>query len=78
MNSKVIVYTVPFWPNCARVRQFLSGKGILFTEKNILIPQNFKERLKVTSEPGGPVTVVGERILMRFSPQEFDEVFKNF
>ncbi|MEN6462532.1 MAG: hypothetical protein ABFC94_14345 [Syntrophomonas sp.] len=25
-----------------------------FIEKNILIPKNFKERLKLTSEPGDP------------------------
>jgi glutaredoxin 3 len=78
MKPEVIIYTMPFWLNCARAKQFLSGKGISFTEKNVLIPKNFKERLKVVNEPGGPVTVVGERILMRFSLEAFKEVFKNF
>lgn len=78
MNPEVIMYTVPFWPNCARAKQFLSGKGISFTEKNVLVPKNFRERLKVVSGPGGPVTVAGERILMGFSFEEFEEVFKNF
>ena len=78
MKPEVIMYTVPLWPNCFRAKRFLSGKGILFTEKNVLIPKNFKERLKVTNAPGGPVTVVGERILMRFSSAEFEEVFRDF
>lgn len=78
MKPEVIMYTMPLCSNCARAKKFLSDKGISFTEKNVLIPKNFKERLKVINKPGGPVTVVGERILMHFSPEEFEEVFKDF
>ena len=72
------MYTVPLCPYCARARRFLSGKGILFTEKNILFPKHLKEMRSVTDEIGVPVTIVGERILTRFSSAEYEEVFKNY
>jgi len=77
MKLEVIMYTLPLCPYCARAKRFLKGKGILLTEKNILIPKNFKELRKVTNAIGVPVTIVGERILTRFSLAEYEEVFKN-
>jgi len=78
MKPEVIVYTVPGWQNCASIRQFLSGKGIPYTEKSVLVPKNFIARLKATNQPGGPVTIVGEKILMRFSLKEFEDTFKDY
>ena len=78
MKPEVTLYTMPFCPNCAQAKQFLSDKGIPFTEKSVVIPKYFKERLKLYNGPGGPLTVVGDRILMRFSLEEFQEAFKDF
>ena len=78
MKQAVIMYTVPLWPHCFRAKRFLSGKGILFTERNILFPKHLKELRAVTDEIGVPVTIVGERILTRFSFAEYEEVFKNY
>jgi len=72
------MYTVPLCPYCARAKRFLSGKGILFTEKNILFPKHLKELRSKTDEIGVPVTIVGERILTRFSSAEYEEVFENY
>lgn len=77
LKHEVIMYTLPLCPYCARAKRFLSGKGILFTEKNILYPRYFKEMRKVTDQIGVPITIVGERILTRFSSTEYEEVFKN-
>ncbi|EHQ87778.1 glutaredoxin-like protein [Desulfosporosinus youngiae DSM 17734] len=78
MNQEVIMYTLPLCPYCARAKRFLSGRGIMFTEKNIFIPKNFKELRKVTDAIGVPVTIVGKRILTRFSSTEYEEVFRNY
>lgn len=78
MTQDVIMYTVPLCPYCARAKRFLSDKGILFTEKNIVFPKHFKEMRTVTDAIGVPVTIVGERILTRFSSVEYEEVFKNY
>ncbi|KUO73302.1 MAG: NrdH-redoxin [Desulfosporosinus sp. BRH_c37] len=72
------MYTLPLCPYCARAKRFLSGKGIKYIEKNILFPNNFKDMRKVTDAIGVPVTIVGERILTRFSSVEYEEVFKNY
>lgn len=79
MKQEVIMYTIPLCPYCARAKQFLSGKGILFTEKNILFPKNFKELRKATDKLGVPVTIIGKgkRILTRFSAAEYEKAFKN-
>lgn len=77
MKPEVIMYTLPLCPYCARAKRFLKGKGVLLTEKNILFPKNLIEMRKVTAAIGVPITIVGERILTRFSLAEYEEVFKN-
>ncbi len=78
MKQEVIIYTVPLWPDCVRAKRFLSGKGIFYTEKNLLFPKHLKELRTVTHALGVPITLVGERILTRFSTAEYEEVFKNY
>ena len=77
MKQEVIMYTLPLCPYCARAKRFLSGKGISFTEKNILFPKHLREMRKVTDSIGVPITIMGEQILTRFSSAEYEEVFKN-
>jgi len=77
MKQEVIMYTLPLCPYCARAKRFLSSKGISYTERNILVPKNLKELRKVTNAIGVPVTIVGERVLTRFSSAEYEEVFPN-
>ena len=77
MKLEVIMYTLPLCPYCARAKRFLKGKGISFTERNILFPKYLKEMRKVTDAIGVPITIMGERILTRFSSAEYEEVFKN-
>ena len=78
MSQEVIMYTVPLWPYCSSAKRFLSGKGIQYTEKNIVLFKNLKELRKRTDKIAVPVTMVGERILTRFSSAEYEEVFKNY
>ncbi|HZK83082.1 MAG TPA: glutaredoxin family protein [Desulfosporosinus sp.] len=61
-----------------RTKRFLSGKGISFTEKNILFPKHLQEMRTVTSSIGVPITVTGDHILTRFSAVEYEEVFRNY
>ncbi|KGK87050.1 glutaredoxin [Desulfosporosinus sp. HMP52] len=77
MKQEIVMYTLPLCPYCARAKRFLTGRGIMFVEKNILIPKNLKELRNVTNLIGVPVTIVGKRILTRFSLAEYEEVFKN-
>ncbi|SDG34648.1 glutaredoxin family protein [Desulfosporosinus hippei] len=77
MKQEIVMYTLPLCPYCARAKRFLTGRGIMFVEKNILIPKNLKELRKVTNLIGVPVTIVGKQILTRFSLKEYEEVFKN-
>ena len=74
----MIMYTVPLWPHCFRAKRFLSGKGILFIEKNIVVPKNLIEMRNTTNEIGVPVTIVGKRVLTRFKSAEYEEVFKDY
>ena len=78
MKEEVIMYTVPLWPHCTRAKRFLAGKGILYTERNILFPKHRKEMKEVTEAIAVPVTQVGERVLVGFSSTEYEEVFKNY
>ncbi|AET66355.1 glutaredoxin-like protein [Desulfosporosinus orientis DSM 765] len=77
MSLEVTMYTLPLCPYCARARRFLTDKGILFTEKNIMFPKNLMELRSITNSIGVPITVAGDKILTRFSREEYEEVFKN-
>lgn len=77
MSQEVTMYTLPLCPFCARAKQFLTNKGILFTEKNIMFPKNLKELRSITDSLGVPVTIAGAKILTRFTREEYEEVFKN-
>lgn len=74
-KQDVIMYTLPLCPYCARAKQYLRRKGIAFAERNILMPKHLKELYKATAILRVPVTLVGERILVRFSAAEYEEVF---
>ncbi|OLN32479.1 glutaredoxin family protein [Desulfosporosinus metallidurans] len=60
-----------------RAKRFLSGKGIKFTERNIIFPKHRKEMKEVTDALAVPITCVGERVLIGFSSEEYEEVFQN-
>lgn len=77
MGQEVTIYTLPLCPYCARAKRFLTDKGILFTEKNIIVPRNLKELRNITDSLGVPVTIIGTKILTRFNSTEYEEVFKN-
>ena len=77
-QQEVIMYTVPLWPHCVRAKRFLSGKGIKFTERNIIFPKYRKEMKEVTDALTVPITCVGERVLIGFSSGEYEEVLKDY
>ena len=59
-------------------KRFLSGKGIKFTERNIIFPKYRKEMKEVTDALTVPITRVGERVLIGFSSGEYEEVLKDY
>jgi arsenate reductase-like glutaredoxin family protein len=49
----------------------------MYEEKNILFPKHRKEMKNITDALSLPVTCVGDQVLIGFSSDQYEEVFKN-
>ena len=67
LKVDVNVYTTPICPWCKRVKDFLSAKGVPFTEINVAGNQEAaQEMIRKSGQMGVPVTDVDGRIIVGF------------
>ena len=63
----VTVYTTPTCPFCYQVKEFLSRRGIQFTEKNVAAdPHAVQEMIRVSGQRGTPVTVIDDQAVVGY------------
>jgi glutaredoxin-like YruB-family protein len=63
----VTVYTTPTCPYCYQTKEFLSRRGIDFTEKNVAAdPLAAQELVRLSGQRGVPVTVVDDQVIVGF------------
>jgi glutaredoxin 3 len=65
---KVVVYTTPTCPYCYQAKQFLSQRGVRFTEKNVAAdPRAAQEMVRVSGQQGVPVITVDGQVVIGFN-----------
>ncbi|MDZ7838391.1 MAG: glutaredoxin domain-containing protein [Actinomycetota bacterium] len=75
--KKVLVYSTPTCPYCARVKDYLSENGVQYDEVDISSDQkNLDEMVKKTKQMGIPVIDFNGRIIIGFEKEEIDEAIK--
>lgn len=73
-KKQITIYTTQTWPWCHRAKEYLSKKGIAFTEHDVGKDQGkAREMISKSGQMGVPVIVVGEQIIIGFNQKALDE-----
>ena len=79
----ITVYALTTCPWCKKVKLYFTEKGVSFTSVDVdAVPEEKqKEALaeveRLTGKRSFPVTVINEKVITGYRPEEFDEVLKN-
>ncbi len=74
-EKKVVIYSTPTWPWCKKAKEYLSQKGISFTEINVAENRDAaKEMIQKSGQMGVPVIMVDEQIIVGFNQAKLDQL----
>ena len=72
--SNVIVYTSSTCPYCTLAKNYLSEKGIEYTEKNVQTDKEARKELMAMGHMGVPVLVVNGEEVVGFDKDKLDDL----
>lgn len=72
--SNVIVYTSSTCPYCTLAKNYLSEKGIEYTEKNVQTDKEARKELMAMGHMGVPVLVVDGEEIVGFDKDKLDDL----
>jgi len=74
-GKRVVVYSTPACPWCARVKEYLSQKGVAYQEYDVASDRNAAlEMIEKTRQMGVPVTVIDDQFVVGFDQGELDRL----
>ena len=74
-DKKVFIFSTPTCPYCKRAKEYLSRKGILYSEHNVAADRNAaQEMVKKSGQLGVPVIAVDDKIIVGFSQVQLDRL----
>ena len=74
-DKKVVIYTTPTWPYCHRAKEYLSRKGISYTEYNVAMDrEKAKEMIQKSKQMGVPVIIVDDEIVVGFNQAKLESL----
>ena len=74
-DKKVIIYSTPPWPYCKQVKEYLSQKGISFTDYDVAADKGkAKEMIKLTKQMSVPVIVVDDEFMVGFNQSKLNQL----
>lgn len=75
MNKKVQIYTSPTCHFCHLAKDFLSTKGVVFEEYDVLTNiDKRQEMIEKSGQMGVPVIMVDDQIMVGFDEQELSKL----
>jgi len=72
--SNVTVYTSNTWPHCTTAKQYLSEKGVSYTEKNIQTDPSARKELIQKGIMSVPLIVVDGQDIIGFDKAKLEEL----
>ena len=72
--KNVIIYSTNTWPHCVTAKEYLSGKGINYTEKNVQKDTEARKELLAMGYRGVPVIVVDGEEIVGFDKGRLDQL----
>jgi len=74
-NKKVVIYSTPTCPYCKRAKDYLSRKGIPYTDINVAQDRDkAKEMIQKSGQMGVPVITVDNEIIVGFNQAMLDKL----
>jgi len=73
MPPQITIYTNVGWGPCHRATEYLSQKGVAFTERNVGRDPGAREELMAIGLTSLPVILIGDHKLAGFNPKKIDE-----
>ena len=75
VDKKVVIYTTPTCPYCHRVKEYLSRKGIPYTDINVAQDrEKAKEMIQKSGQMGVPVITIDNEIIVGFNQALLDKL----
>lgn len=75
--ANVVVYTSSTCPYCTLAKNYLSEKGIPYTEKNVQTDKDARKELMTMGHMGVPVLVVDGQEIVGFDKEKLDALLDN-
>jgi len=74
-GKKVIVYSTPTCPYCKRTKDYLSQKGIAFTNHNVAEDREAaKQMIEKTGQISVPVIIINDDVVVGFNQTLIDKL----
>jgi glutaredoxin-like YruB-family protein len=74
-DKKVTVYSTPTCPYCKRAKDYLTQKGIPFTDYNVGEDrEKAKEMIQKSKQMGVPVIVIDDDVIVGFNQTKLDSL----
>ena len=75
VDKKVVVYSTPTCPYCKRAKDYLTRKGIAYTDYNVAEDrEKAKEMIQKSKQMGVPVIVVDDEFTVGFNQAKLDSL----
>ncbi len=74
-DKKVLIYSTPTCPYCKRAKEYLSRKGIPYTDINVAADrEKAKEMIQKSGQMGVPVIIIDGEIVVGFNQAQLDKL----
>ena len=74
-DKKVVVYSTPTCPYCKRAKDYLSRKGISYTDINVAESRDAaKEMIQKSGQMGVPVIIIDGEVVVGFNQTLLDRL----
>jgi len=74
-EKKVVIYSTPTCPFCKRAKDYLTQKGIKYTDFNVAQDKaKAQEMIQKSGQMGVPVIIVGDEVVVGFNQGLMDKL----
>ena len=74
-DKKVVIYTTTTWPYCHRAKEYLSRKGVTYTEHDVAKDrEKAKEMIDKSKQMGVPVITIDNEVIVGFNQGLLDKL----
>ncbi|MGB9991463.1 glutaredoxin family protein [Massilia sp. SM-13] len=76
LNSKVVVYGTTTCPFCAKAREYLAEKKVVYSDFNVDNSEEARKKYKTLNVKAVPAILIGDRLITGFRPDAIDDALK--